>query len=99
MFAQEPGLMWSLRKVLSSCRFRPFAQALYKAGKAFQGLLLERVFVTGMPFQPFQPGKIFVGEARIQFYKVITRVGSCLANIRLGWKGEPETNALAFWPM
>jgi hypothetical protein len=56
-----------------------------------------------VPEKPFQPSLKFVGEARSLPYsgapeKRFTQVALALpANIRLGWKGLPGTNTLAYY--
>ncbi len=52
-----------------------------------------------VPGKPFQPSLIFVGNARTQEWSTdsyYSRVCCGLTNIRLGWKGLPGTNPLAY---
>jgi hypothetical protein len=56
--------------------------------------LFARVFVPG---RPIHPSLMFASKARILF-RCFTREGLVLlANIRLGWKGLPGTNNLAYY--
>ncbi len=46
--------------------------------------------------KPFQPSLMFVGKAR-DYPSQGPRVGSCPTNVRLGWKGLPRINTLAYY--
>ncbi len=55
-----------------------------------------------VPDKPLQPSLMFVGEARNLPYsgalgRCLTQAPSLTANIRLGWKGLPGTNTLAYY--
>jgi hypothetical protein len=50
-----------------------------------------------VPDKLFQPSLMFAGEARSLSTSVAHESAALLANIRLGWKSLPGTNALAYY--
>jgi hypothetical protein len=54
-----------------------------------------RLFIM-IPGKPFLPSLMFVGKARA-YPSDATKAPALPANIRLGWKGLPRTNALAYY--